>query len=304
MAPGQLIDKRVVAFTVAAALCTAATAAAPDIVPLTFVNNLPFVAVAVGAAPVRLMIDSGGALGLSIPQATVAQAGSVTLLDHKTRFSDLGGKVFEVQDIVADHVVVGATQLGKINGRIHTQWGGAPEGPEAELTKARQAGAIGLEAFGERPLMFDYRHRTLSIFAPGEGPQAGQPGWQTLRLDYGKEGPNVTLLVGGKPLKFVLDTGAQVNLVNPAALAPASTATSCEAPASRGQDCDPRLLPDVRDASGTPMGAMKAERVKLGGAPFDGLLGAPFFADRRVIIDLSAHRLLIAPADASTAQTQ
>lgn len=298
MALGQSVNKRGAAFIVAAILHTAAAAAtAPDVVPLAFINDIPFVAVAVGAAPTRLMIDSGGSLGLSIPETTVAKAGSVTLLDHKTKFRDLGGQVFEVQNLVADRVVVGATRLDKINGRIHTQWGGAPEGPEAELTKARQAGAIGLEAFGNRPLMFDYRHRTLTIFAPGEGPQTAEPGWQTLRLDYGKEGPSITLQVGGKPLKFVLDTGAQVNLVNPAALASASTAPACEG-------CDPRLLPEVRDANGQPLGAMKAERVRLDGAPFDGLLGAPFFADRRVLFDLSAHRLLIAPPDAAAIQTQ
>lgn len=297
MALGQSVDKRGAAFIVAAILHTAAAAAAPDVVPLTFINDIPFVAVAVGAAPTRLMIDSGGSLGMSIPVTTVARAGSVTLLDHKTKFRDLGGQVFEVQDFVAERVVVGATRLDKINGRIHTQWGGAPEGPEAELTKARQAGAIGLEAFGNRPLMFDYQRRTLTIFEPGEGPQTTESGWQTLRLDYGKEGPSVTLQVGGKPLKFVLDTGARVNLVNPGALVSVSTAPACDG-------CDPRLLPEVRDANGRALGAMKAERVRLDGAPFDGLLGAPFFADRRVIFDLSAHRLLIAPADAAPSQTQ
>lgn len=292
---GQSMNKRAVLFFAATALHLAAKAGAPDVVPLTFINGLPFVHVAVGAAPTLLMIDSGGALGISLPQATVAEAGSVTLTDHKTRFSDLSGKVFEVQDLIADHVVVGATQLDRIHGRIHTQWGGAPEGPEAELTKARQAGAMGLEAFGNRSLMFDYRQRTLSIFEPGEGPQANDPGWQTLQLDYGKEGPHVTLLVGGKPLKFVLDTGAQVNLVNPDALGPAPKAQSCEGPAAQDEVCDPRLLPDVRDTGGRPLDAIKAERVKLNGAPFDGILGASFFATHRVLFDITAHRLLIAP---------
>lgn len=301
---GQGINKRAVIFIVATALQLAAKAAAPDVVPLTFINGLPFVHVTVGAAPTLLMLDSGGALGISLPEATVAKAGSVTLTDHKTRFSDLSGNVFEVQDLVADHVVVGATRLDQINGRIHTQWGGAPEGPEAELTKARQAGAMGLEAFGNRSLMFDYGQRTLTIFEPGEGPQANDPEWQTLQLDYGKEGPHVTLLVGGKALKFVLDTGAQVNLVNPEALGPAPEAQSCERPTAQDEGCDPRLLPDVRDTGGHPLGAMKAERVKLNGAPFDGILGASFFATHRVVFDLIAHRLLIAPLQVNSESRQ
>jgi len=291
------------AFIIAAsALSTVAAAAAPDVVPLTFINNLPFVSITVGAASTRLMIDTGGQLGISMPEATVAKAGSVTMLDHRTKFHDLNGKVFEVQDFVAERVVVGSTHFAKVNGRIHTEWGGAPEGPEAELTRARQAGAIGLDAFGDRPLMFDYGHRTLTIFAPGDAPQAGHSGWQQLQLDYGKEGPYVTLVVGGKPLKFVLDTGASVNVVNPDALGSASGSALCAgAPASK-QDCDPRLLPDVRDAGGRPLGALKAERARLGGAPFDGLLGAAFFAEHRVVFDVAAHRLLIAPANAGADQ--
>ncbi len=304
MSLGQSAKQRVCTFIVATSLHMAAAAAAPDVVALTYINGLPFVAVTVGAATTRLMVDSGGALGISIPEATVAKAGSVTLLAHKTRFHDLGGKVFEVQDLIAERVVVGTTRLAKVNGRIHTQWGGAPEGADAELTKAREAGAIGLAAFGEHALMFDYRQRTLSIFAPGDGPQAGQAGWHMLRLDYGKEGPTVSLVVGGKPLKFVLDTGSPVNLVNRDALAASSAPVSCAHPDAPGQDCDPRLLADVRDADGRSLGALMAERVTLGGAPFDGLLGAPFFAERRVLFDLSGHRLLIAPADAGTGHAQ
>ena len=167
----HLVKIYVLTFIVAAALHASAGATEPDIVPLIFINNLPFVTVTIGDVSNRMMIDSGGSLGLSIPETTIAKAGSVTLLNQKTKFSDLSGKVFEVQNLVADRVVVGTTHLGLVNGRIHTQWGGAPEGSEAELTKARQAGAIGLEAFGKRSVMLDYQRRTLSIYAPGELPQ-------------------------------------------------------------------------------------------------------------------------------------
>ena len=39
----------------------------------------------------------------------------------------------------------------------------------------------------------------------------------------------------------------------------------------------------------------------LQGAPFDGLLGGPFFRQYRVLFDLAARRLLISPYE-STAQ--
>jgi len=272
-----------------------AAALAADVVPLTFINNIPFVTVTVGAVSSRLMIDSGGALGLSLPEKTISQSGAVTLLDQKTKFADLHGKVYEVRNFIANPVVVGKSGLGPVDGRVHVQWGGEAEGREAELTKARAAGAIGLAAFGRRPLMFDYRLGTLEIHAPGEGPQADQQDWQALHLEYGKEGPNVALTVDGKALKFVLDTGAQVNLVDSTAVSrcPPKTATS--------RDCDPRDLGQVQDSAGRSLGRLAAERVSLTGAPFDGILGAPFFERYRVLIDLSTHRLLISPYDKAAA---
>jgi hypothetical protein len=165
------------------------TASAADVVPLTFINGLPFATVKIGATASRLMIDSGGSLSISIPEKTVRESGSVRLLDQKTKFRDLKGQVYEVQNFVAERVAVGTTELGPIDGRIHVQWGGAPEGPEAELTQARQAGAIGLAAFGKRPVMFDYQLAKLSVYEPGERPEAAQQGWQALRLESGNRLP-------------------------------------------------------------------------------------------------------------------
>jgi hypothetical protein len=294
MSMKPFVGSRAVIFLVGTALHAAALAA--DVVPLTFINEIPFTTVTVGAVSSRLMIDSGGSLGISIPETTVSKSGSVTLLDQKTKFHDLSGQVYEVQNLIAKQVIVGTTQLGTVEGRVHVQWGGAPEGPDAELTKARQAGAIGLAAFGNRSVLFDYRLGKLSIYERGEGPQVGQEGWQALRLEYGKEGPNVTLIVKGKPLKFVLDTGAPVNFVNAGSLVSISAKLECQGTTSDNENCNPRELGEVKDGEGRSLGKIAAERVKLNGAPFDGLLGAPFFHTYRVLFDLSMHRLLISPA--------
>jgi hypothetical protein len=200
---------------------------------------------------------------------------------------------------VAKQVVVGNTNLDSVQGRIHVQWGGAPEGPDAELTKARQAGAIGLGAFGDRPVMVDYHLSKLTIYTPGEGPRAGQQGWTVLHLDYGKEGPSVSLNVNGAPLKFVLDTGAPINLVNGESLIAGGAKFQCPTNAS-DSDCDPRDLGEVRDESGHTVGKLSAERVKLNGAPFDGLLGAPFFRSYRVLFNFPAHLLLVSPTEVNS----
>lgn len=291
-----IVSGRAAVFLAAAGLHVAASAA--DVVPLTFINGLPFVTVKIGAVASELMIDSGGSLGISVPEKTIKEAGSVKLLEQKTKFKDLEGKVYEVQNFVANDVTLGTTELGPVEGRVHVQWGGAPEGAEAELTKARQAGAIGLAAFGKRAVMFDYRLKTLSVYEPGKRPQAGQQGWQALRLESGKIGPNVILVVNGKSLEFVLDTGAQVNLVNEKSLAPHDMEPSCQSASTNINSCDPHELGVVQDSSGASLGKLKAERTDLNGAPFDGILGAPFFQTHRVLFDLAEHRLLISAAEA------
>jgi hypothetical protein len=249
-------------------------------VPIEFIQGLPFVNVKVGAASLRMMFDSGGKLGLSLPAAAVDAAGTVKLLERKYRFSDLNGKVYEVPELQAEGVAVGTAQLGHVAGRVHTMWGGgATEGPEAELTHARESGAIGLDAFAGRPLMFDYGQQTLTIFEPGRSPKLNR----SLRLQYGREGPIVILRAGGKSLRFAVDTGTPVNLVSRKAL-------GC------GVKCANRQSLDLSDGSGTPLSVQDAETADLNGAPFDGILGAPFFRSYRVVFDVKAGRLYIAPS--------
>ena len=54
-------------------------------------------------------------------------------------------------------------------------------------------------------------------------------------------------------------------------------------------------LPKLADADGKELLAQDAERIDLNGAPFDGLLGAPFFRSYRVVFDVQGGQLHIAP---------
>lgn len=262
-------------FSFILALVIGQQAAAADVVPLEFISGVPFIKVTLGAASSRMMFDSGGKLGISIPQEAIDQSGSVQVLDEKKKFQDLQGTVHEVPKVLANKVIVGTTLLAPVKGQVHTQWGGAPEGPEAELTRARAGGAIGLEAFGNFPLMFDYRQGTLSILDAGQPAQPDYLKWHALDLQYDGAGPVVTLVAEGKQLKFVLDTGAQVNIIKP------------------GIACDTNQACPLRDIGGTLNLSMKIHRANIGGAPFDGILGAPFFHSHRVVFDVAARKLYI-----------
>lgn len=261
------------------AVVQAAPAAAADVVPLNFIHGLPFVDVTIGAARERMMFDSGGKLGLSLALTTAARSGSVKLLKTKYTFQDLQGQTFEVPELVAHRVRVGETQLGKVNGHVHVKWGGgADTGPEAVLTRARETGAIGLEAFTSHPLLFDYQRSTMTIFESGQAPKLSQ----SLPLSYGDEGPYVIVKAGGKTLKLVLDTGTPVNLLDNKAL-------DC------GAKCAGPRLANLRDVNGKALLPQDAESADLGGVPFDGILGAPFFRSYRVLFDLKSKQLHLSP---------
>ncbi len=252
-----------------------------DTIPLEFVSGIPFIQVTVGAAPPeRMMFDSGGMIGISVPQSTIERSASVKVLDEKERFSDLQGQVHEVSKLVAQDVVIGKTRFAAVDGRVDTHWGG--ESNDAKLAEALQGGVVGLDMFAGRPLLFDYKRRTMSIYAAGQNASADWKKWRALPLGYGNEGPFVTLQVAGKPKKFVLDTGAQVNLVD-------SAKFEC------AKDCPRPRLPKLADAGGRALQSQDAERVDLAEAPFDGILGAPFFRSYRVVFDLKGGRLHIAP---------
>ncbi|WP_156410021.1 hypothetical protein [Duganella sp. Root198D2] len=268
---------RILSSILLAAVISQHAASAADAVPLEFINGIPFLNVSVGATSSRMMFDSGGRLGISVPAETITKSGSVQVLEEKKKFKDLQGNAYETPRVIAGKVVIGSTMLAPVQGQVHMQWGGAPEGPEAELTKARAGGAIGLEAFANFPLMFDYKQRTLSILDASGVIELRQPKWRALDLKYGNEGPVVTLQVEGKQLKFVLDTGAQVNVIR------------------FGAACDTNQACELRDMSGALNLSMRIHRIKLDGAPFDGVLGAPFFRSHRVVFDVKGGKLYVSP---------
>jgi hypothetical protein len=50
----------------------------------------------------------------------------------------------------------------------------------------------------------------------------------------------------------------------------------------------------LRDISGSLNLDTKIYRTQLNGAPFDGILGAPFFRSHRVVFDLKNNKLYVA----------
>lgn len=276
--------------TVLAFTLLPSTSNAADQSSLTFVNDIPFVGVVVGMAKSNMMIDSGGSLLISIPQSTITESKSVDLLEEKNKFRDISGKEYSVQKLVARDVVVGSTKLEPIAGQVHVQWGGAPEGPNAPLTIARKSGALGIGAFGNRKVLLDYHKKVISVYEPSEFLELSLKSWIKIPMEYGNIGPNVTLNVSGKQRKLILDTGAQLNLVNADTF---GLSDQCSPSENDSVKCDVNSVGTVSDAAGNQFGELSALRIDLKNAPFDGILGAPFFREYRVIFDVAGKHIYI-----------
>ena len=279
-------------------ISTAATDISDSVVPLTFVQKIPFVRVAIGSTEAELMFDSGGKLGITLPMDVIKRAGSVKILDHKSKHGDAAGNVYEVPDILASEVSVGGVQLASsIMGSVHYEWGldvssGVSHEPD-ELKSKRANGSIGLEAFNGKPLLFDYAHRELKIYRTGDLPNVSDPGWRALALEYGPQGPQVILTIGGRPQKFILDTGANTSLLMPSALDAARFPDICKNMPKGSNYCGHMDFTGVMNQAGDDIGDLAVELIEMKGVPFDGLLGADFFQSHLVLFDITNRRLWI-----------
>lgn len=72
-----------------------------------------------------------------------------------------------------------------------------------------------------------------------------------------------------------------MNLVNGKSLAPVAAEALCQPAPIGANNCDPQELGAVQDSNGQSLGTLRAERIDLNRAPFDGILGAPFFSRSR-----------------------
>lgn len=283
------------AFFLAATFNAAAGTEAPTLATLSFVRGIPFVPVTVGAVKTELMFDSGGRLGITLPDDLIKRSGSVRVLEHKSKHGDAAGHVYEVADIVADEVSVAGVPLAKpVAGSVHYSWGlnvssgnaGAPD----DLSRKQANGTIGLQAFENQALLFDYAHQQLGIYPPGQLPDLAAAGWESLDLKYDNEGPSIVLKSAEKPLQFVLDTGGNASLIKPSSI---NYSHRCSHGASESAYCGSKQMKDLKTLGGKRFGQQKFELVEMKGVSFDGILGADFFSRYLVIFDLAHHKLWI-----------
>jgi len=265
------------------------------IVSLTFVHDIPAVPVTIGKAHTSLLLDTGGQIGITLSRSLIKRAGTVHILPHTSRHGDAAGHVFEVHDIEADGVALAGLALDRVSGEVNYRWGllaGKSKHAPDDLEALHARGVIGLGALAPRPLLIDYPHGTMTVYPAGEAPKPASGHWLSVPMSYDKLGVSVSLHVGDKVLRMVLDTGSNATIVNPSALDAARFPELCAV--REGNDCGDISLPAVSDDTGNALGDIPVRAVDLKGVPFDGLLGGDFLKQHAVLIDFARGRLWIA----------
>ena len=99
--------------------------------------------------------------------------------------------------------------------------------------------------------------------------------------------PFITVKIGATASPLLIDSGGSL------AFRLLATDSACQTAPAGSHTCDPGELGTVQDGNGESLGKLTAQRIDLNGAPFDGILGAPFFQSRKVLFDLAGNRLLM-----------
>ena len=161
-------------------------------------------------------------------------------------------------------------------------------------------GYVGQQLLRNRELRIDFANRRFELRASVRQPlYEGRPPRQTLRFTYADHLPVITLRVGNRKLRFALDTGAGVSLLDErfAELA-AATGSSMNIQGLDGTATDYPLvrIPDLScwaDEAVTVNFTLLdlAHLQAADGAPIAGILGADFLRHYAVGIDYRRRRV-------------
>ena len=175
-----------------------------------------------------------------------------------------------------------------------------PEGPAV-------AGLIGAELFSDAELYLDYERQQFALL-PARKNNLHQLQTARVHLDLEFEGhlPVLLMTVGGKVLRFGIDSGAGSNLIDKAAIAqlPAEEVELLQQETVRGldkvqQSADRLHIGQIAFATGEPSLDMTFLQVDLSslraqtGYEIDGLLGYDFLSQFRLSINYPARKLYI-----------
>jgi len=245
-------------FVLASAACVRRTAftvtRAPSgatTLPLGFVTTLPTVPVVIGGRTIDVLLDLGGFDTLSLSPALGRPTG------RTRRFRTARGDTMVARELVLADVRIGDIVLHEVRGYEHLFARDFP--PPVE------AGYLGRGILDRFALAIDYPARRVSI-ARSQAELPASPGrrWHLVPFSSSDSGAVVSASLDGRVHQLLLDTGATSSFMR-----------------------EPVRARDLR-IGGLALGPLDFEALDLSVPDADGLLGASFFATRRVLVDFPA----------------
>lgn len=163
-------------------------------------------------------------------------------------------------------------------------------------------GFVGYDVLRNSELRIDYLTESFSLLKSTRTPlQSGEAPTHTLKLDFVDHLPVVTLKFGKRKLRFVIDTGAGTNLIDPRYISLAAKTgeqMNIQGLDGNNMDCDILRLPSPEglNASGQQMKVVSTDLSHLqepGERPFAGILGSSFLSNYCVGIDYRRRRVYL-----------
>jgi hypothetical protein len=275
-------------------LATLRCLASSQPIPVRFVDALPVVDVRLGDLGADFLLDTGGQIGITVPRPLINAATQVVLRDGFEKTTDAAGHMFSVQKLKALRVALGGMELGPVDGLVHYRWGLEFGGDAPEAHR----GVIGFGALSSHNVLFDLGHGTFTLFERGGNDRPDLAAWRRLPFEYDSRGLVLRLSVNGIPATMVLDTGATTAVIRKDAAIFAKTASPCAHAAADAEFCGEATLRATAE-DGRDFGPVKVAIVRMGGVPFDGLLGIDFFRTHELFVDFDARALYVREAKAA-----
>ncbi len=259
--------------------------------PFDFSRKQIYFGAELDGRPVNFILDTG------MPGLLLNNRGRETGADAGAEFSGeaLGGAVR-----MSVRKVSSLRMAGREHGR---QWAHTLDLRAVESRTERPVdGYVGYELLRNTELRIDYARQTFQLLRPTRRPEhAGRTPLHVLKFEFIGHLPVVTLRVGKHRLRFAIDTGASVNLLDSGSgvdVDPTNQRVNLQGLDGASDDCSYVLLPPVRDLdlSDAQRSFVSLDLSHLqtpGTPPIHGILGSDFLAAYTVGVDYRRRRVLL-----------
>lgn len=270
------------------ALAASTSASAQGVrVPVATMDGLPVLTVKLGSIKADFLLDTGGAVAITVPKPLIVASTGVAELPETQKVTDASGQVQEIHKVRVESASLGDVQLGTLDGLVNYRWGLNVSGQDdPEVTKK---GIVSLRAFDKHGVLFDLGKGSLTIMRAGERPQIDSS-WASAPFAYDKRGLVVKLEANGAVADVVLDSAATSSLLKKEAPVLKGANNACKGKPKDAPVCGATTF-KAASIGGGKLPKSEFGVVAMGPLPFDGLLGIDFFMEHAIYLDFEGGRM-------------